>query len=87
MKSFVVDSSGKLFLSRFDHMRVEDPTVPFHPTASPSVSSMAFMAPELLQSFKSNGTQSLTQPGDVYALGCVAYEVSQRMTITIILHR
>ncbi|KAJ3537427.1 hypothetical protein NMY22_g5594 [Coprinellus aureogranulatus] len=74
-QDFVVDISGSLFLSGFEHMRIEDPSAPFRPILGPSVAAMAYMAPELLRSFKDDGEANLTKAADVYALGCFAYEL------------
>ncbi|TEB25487.1 kinase-like protein [Coprinellus micaceus] len=74
-KSFVVDSSGKLLLSEFEMMRMEDPNTPFHPIGGLSVATMAFAAPELLDSLRSNGSAPLTKAADMYSMGCFAYEL------------
>ena len=75
-KSFVVDASGTLFLSGFETMRVEDPSVPFRPISGASVGEMAFMAPELLDSLRNDGPVALARETDMYSIGCFAYEVS-----------
>ncbi|TEB25495.1 hypothetical protein FA13DRAFT_1738221 [Coprinellus micaceus] len=75
LKSFVVDPSGKLFLSGFETMRAENPSSPFRAVLNPSFDSMACMAPELLQSMGTDGLASLTRATDTYAVGCFAYEL------------
>ena len=74
-KSFVVDPSGNLCLAQFEDMRVEDPNSPFRPIGKPILSVMAFMAPELLESLRSDGIAYLSKATDVYAVGCLGYQV------------
>jgi serine/threonine protein kinase len=74
-KSFVVNSSGNLYLSQFEDMRIEDPNSPFRPIGGPAVGAMAFMAPELLDSLRGDGVASLSKATDIYALGCLGFQV------------
>ena len=76
LKTFVVCPLGRLLLSAFDNMCVEDPNSPFRPIPSPSLDSMGCMAPELLHSLKADGIACLTKATDTYAVGCFGYEVT-----------
>jgi serine/threonine protein kinase len=75
-RSFVVDPSGSVCLANFENLRAEGPNVPFHPIGNLSMGTMAFMAPELLRSLRDDGVASLSRATDVYALGCLGYQVS-----------
>ncbi|TEB25498.1 kinase-like protein [Coprinellus micaceus] len=75
LQSFVVDSSGTLLLSAFGMMRVEDPCAAFCHVSSPCLDAMMCMAPELLQSLRSDGHAGITKATDVYAVGCFAYKL------------
>ncbi|TEB25484.1 kinase-like protein [Coprinellus micaceus] len=74
-ESFVVNSSGNLYLSQFEDMRIEDPNSPFRPIGGPAVGAMAFMAPELLDSLRGDGVASLSKATDIYALGCLGFQL------------
>ena len=56
-------------------MRVEDPNAPFRPINGVSVTAMPFVAPELLDSLRSDGLVPMTRATDIYSTGCFADEV------------
>ena len=82
VKSFVVNPSGSVHLAQFDDMRIEDSNSPFRPIYGPAVGAMACMAPELLDSLRSDGVASLSQATDVYALGCLGFQVGDQPALS-----
>ncbi|KAJ3513682.1 hypothetical protein NMY22_g14971 [Coprinellus aureogranulatus] len=74
-KSFVVDAAGRLYLSNFEFIRLNNPNEAFSPVPSPSVGGMAYLAPELMESLRVNGNAALTRASDVYSAGCLVYEL------------
>ncbi|TEB25488.1 hypothetical protein FA13DRAFT_1738213 [Coprinellus micaceus] len=75
LKAFVVDPSGQLFLSGFENLCPESPTLPFRPILHLSLDSMGCMAPELLQSMETDALASLSRATDIFSAGCFAYEL------------